>query len=212
MGVSVEDKIELFRNVIIKEIEEAVNENRLKADESFEQEKSRLLAEVQVKRDLMVKEAAKKAEKEKQQLIAKARSKAYHSLLDSKQQFIGELVERLKEKASSYTGEEAYKDYLGKSLDKAVRIFEDSRSVQLYFTKKDLENLSGFIEKRLSEGSLKGKFNLKEAGSGILGGFYAEDGEGKIQVDYTLGSLIKENQELVGNYISRRFDEVQGNG
>ncbi|HWQ29977.1 MAG TPA: V-type ATP synthase subunit E family protein [Negativicutes bacterium] len=212
MGVSVEDKIELFRNVIIKEIEEAVNEDRLKANESFEQEKSRLLAEVQAKRDLLVKEAVKKAEKEKQQLIAKARSNAYHRLLDSKQQFIGELTERLMEKAAGYTGEEAYKDYLSKSLDKAARVFEDSPSVQLYFTKKDMEELSVFIEKRLSEGSLKGKYSLKAADSNILGGFYAEDGNGKIQVDYTLVSLIKENQELVGNYISRRFGEVQGNG
>lgn len=212
MGVSVEDKIELFRNVIIKEIEEAVNEDRLKANESFEQEKSRLLAEVQAKRDLMVKEAVKKAEKEKQQLIAKARSSAYHRLLDSKQQFIGELTEQLMEKAAGYTGEEAYKDYLSKSLDKAAGVFEDSTSVQLYFTKKDLEALSGFIEKKLSEGGLKDKCSLKAEGSNILGGFYAEDGNGKIQVDYTLISLIKENQELVGNYISCRFDEVQGNG
>ncbi|MGE5676655.1 MAG: V-type ATP synthase subunit E, partial [Pseudomonadota bacterium] len=176
------------------------------------QEKSRLLAEVQAKRDLILKEAVKKAEKEKQQLIAKARSHASHRLLDSKQQFISELMERLKEKASAYTGEEAYKDYLSKSLDKAGRVFEDSGSVQLYFMKKDLEALSGFIEKRLSEGSLKDKFSLKEAGPSILGGFYAEDGNGEIQVDYTLSALIKENQELVGNYISRRFDEVQGNG
>ena len=50
MSVSVEDKIELFRNIIFKDIEESAYDRRHKAAEGFEQNKSRLLQEVEVKR------------------------------------------------------------------------------------------------------------------------------------------------------------------
>jgi vacuolar-type H+-ATPase subunit E/Vma4 len=116
------------------------------------------------------------------------------------------------QKASRFVAEEEYKGYLSKSLDKAGVIFEDSASVQLYFTKRDLEAFGEFIGTSISTGKLKGKCLLKEAEQNIIGGFYAEDGNEEMQVDYTLKSLIVENHELIGSYISRKFDEVQTDG
>lgn len=212
MGVSVEDKIELFRNIILKEIEQSVSEKKLKTLEGLEQEKSRFVTEAEAKRDHIIEEAVKKADKEKQQLIAKAKSQVYRRMLDKKQQFIIELTEALLQKARSFVAEEEYKGYLSKSLDKAGIIFEDSTSVQLYFTKVDLETFGEFISTSISGGKLKGKCLLKETEQSIIGGFYAEDGKEEMQVDYTLKSLIEENQEMIGNYIYRRFDEVQTDG
>ncbi len=212
MSVSIEDKIELFRNIIIKEIEEEVSEKELKAKEGFKQEKDRLLAAVTDKKGQLLEEAVKRAEKEKQQILAKANSQVYHKMLDMKQQFIKELLELLRQEAGSFTAQEGYKEYISRSLDKAGEAFEDSEAVKLYFTGRDLESLGEFINQRLSAGKLGGKCLLQEAGQNILGGFYAEDGEEEMQVDYTLKALIEDNHELIGRYISRRFDEVQGNG
>jgi vacuolar-type H+-ATPase subunit E/Vma4 len=212
LGVSVEDKIELFRNVVFREIEESVSAKKLKATEVFEQEKSRCIAEAESKRHHIIEEAVKKADKEKQQLIAKAKSQVYRKILDKKQQFIIELTEILMQKAGRFVAEEEYKGYLSKSLDKAGVIFEDSASVQLYFTKRDLEAFGEFIGTSISVGKLKGKCLLKEAEQNIIGGFYAEDGNEEMQVDYTLKSMIVENHELIGSYISRKFDEVQTDG
>ena len=208
MSVSIDDKIELFRNIIMREIEEAVSEKELKAKEDFRQEKDRLLTAVKAKKDQMLEEVVKKGEKEKQQIIAKANSQVYHKMLDMKQQSIKELVALLRQKAVSFTDEEGYKEYLSRSLEKAGEAFEDSETVKLYFTKRDLEAVGEFINQRISSGKLKGKCLLQEAGSNILGGFYAEDGEKEMQVDYTLRALIEDNHELIGRYISRRFDGV----
>ena len=208
MSVSIDDKIELFRNIIMREIEEAVSEKELKAKEDFRQEKDRLLTAVKAKKDQMLEEVVKKGEKEKQQIIAKANSQVYHKMLDMKQQSIKELVALLRQKAVSFTDEEGYKEYLSRSLEKAGEAFEDSETVKLYFTERDLEAVGEFINQRISSGKLKGKCLLQEAGSNILGGFYAEDGEKEMQVDYTLRALIEDNHELIGRYISRRFDGV----
>lgn len=212
MTVSVEDKIELFRNIIFKDIEESTSEKQHSATENFEQEKTRLLQEVEAKRNRIIEETEKRAEKEKQQLIAKVKSQMYHKLLDKRQQFVNEIIQLLVQEANNFVSEEGYKEYLSKSIVKAAVIFENFDSVMLYFTKRDLEALREFISQRITSGELKGRCQLKEAAEGIIGGFYAEDESKEIQVDYTLKSLIEENRELIGNSISRRLDEVQGNG
>jgi vacuolar-type H+-ATPase subunit E/Vma4 len=212
LTVSVEDKIELFRNIIFKNIEESGSVEKLRVKENFEQEKNKLLKEVEAEKKQIVEGARKKAEKEKQQLIAKAKSQAYHHMLEKRQQFIHEITGILIQKAKSFVSEEGYKEYLSKRLDKTAAIFYDSVSVQLYFTKRDLKVLGEFINQRISSGELKGRFILKETGDSILGGFYAEDDKQEMQVDYTLKSLIQENRELIGSSISHRLDEVQGNG
>jgi vacuolar-type H+-ATPase subunit E/Vma4 len=212
LTVSVEDKIELFRNMIFKDIEEFSSEKRNKAAESFEQEKSSFLKTVEVKRDSIIKEAEKKAYKEKQQLIAKAKSQLYHHQLEKRQQFINEITELLLEKARSFVSEDAYKEYLTRSFSRVAAAFEYSDSVELYFTKRDLETQKELIQRNVASLKLEGKCLLKESKYNIIGGFYAEDGKKEIQVDYTLKSLIEENRELIGSSIARRLDEVQGNG
>lgn len=212
MEVTVEDKIELFRNIIFKDIEEIATEKQHNAVEDFEENKGRLLREVETRKNQIMQEAEKKAEREKQQLIAKTKSRGNHKLLEKKQQFINEVTELLIQKAGSFVSEEGYKEYLMAILKKAVVAFENSGSVQLYFTKRDLETLGEYIDREISSGELKGRCQFTESDRNIIGGFYAEDEKREIQVDYTLRSLIEENCELIGNSISLRFDEVKGNG
>ena len=212
MSVSIEDKIELFSKMIFADIEEHASEKRQKAAEGFEREKSRLLEEVKAKRKVMVEEAEKRAEKDKKQLIAKAKAKAYHQLLETRQRFINEVIELLVHEARSFVSEDGYREYLSKCFVRVAADFEGSDSLQLFFTKRDLEVLGQFISQQIALGKLKGRCELKEAGQNIIGGFYAEDGKHVMQVDYTLKSLIEENRELIGSNISRRLDEVQSNG
>lgn len=211
MTVSFEGKIELFRNLIFKDIEESASEKKNIAAKSFEDEKGRLLHEMEAKRNHILEEAEKKAETEKQQLIAKTKSQGYHKLLDTRQQFINEITELLEQEAKNFVSEDGYKGYLSKNLKKAAAIFEGSDSVKLYLTKRDLETLGEFISRYIASGELNGICLLQEAVRNIIGGFYAEDGKQEIQADYTLKSLIEENRELIGNSISSRLDEVQGN-
>ncbi|HQE65735.1 MAG TPA: V-type ATP synthase subunit E family protein [Bacillota bacterium] len=208
MSVSVEDKIELFRNIIFKDIEESAYDRRHKAAEGFNKNKDRLLQEVEIRKNQIMQEAEKKAEKEKQQLIAKTKSQGQHRLLEKRQQFINEVTEMLIRKADSFVSEEGYKEYLTASLKKAAVVFENAASVQFAFTKRDLRTLKEFIEQEIASGVLKDRCQFKESEKNIIGGFYAEDEKREIQVDYTLRSLIEENRELIGSNISRRLDEV----
>ena len=208
MSVSVEDKIELFRNIIFKDIEETAYDIRHKAAEGFNQNKDRLLQEVEIRKNQIMQEAEKKAEKEKQQLIAKTKSQGQHRLLEKRQQSINEITEMLIRKADSFVSEEGYKEYLAASLKKAAVDFENAASVQFAFTKRDLRTLKGFIEQEIASGELKDRCQLRESEKNIIGSFYAEDEKREIQADYTLRSLIEENRELIGSSISRRLDEV----
>ncbi|HOR85081.1 MAG TPA: V-type ATP synthase subunit E family protein [Bacillota bacterium] len=208
MTVSVKDKIELFRSIIFRDIKESASEKKNQTARNFEREKSRLIREIGDEKSRIAEEAEKKAEKEKKQLVEKVRVKGYHQLLIKKQQFIDQIIGLIVREAGDYVSEEGYREYLSKSLRKTAEVFENANLIELYFTKRDLEELSGFIRQDIASGKLNGRCQMKEAEQNIIGGFYAEDSKHEIQIDYTLKSLIEEKRELIGNSISRRFDEV----
>ena len=205
MTVSVKDKIELFRSIIFRDIKESASEKKNQTARNFEREKSRLIREVGDEKSRIAEEAEKKAEK---QLVEKVRVKGYHQLLIKKQQFIDQIIGLIVREAEDYVSEEGYREYLSKSLRKTAEVFENANLIELYFTKRDLEELNGFIRQDIASGKLNGRCQMKEAEQNIIGGFYAEDSKHEIQIDYTLKSLIEEKRELIGNSISRRFDEV----
>ncbi len=212
LTVSIEDKIELFSNILFKDIEETFVEKKQKAAEDFEKEKNRLLTEIENKKKRIIEESAKKAEKERQQIFAKAKASIHHRLLEKKQELMEDIYELLINEAEKYVSTEGYKEYLSKNLDRAAAVFENSPSVMLYFSKRDIEMLGSFINQSIESGALKGRYHLKETDKNILGGFYAEDSKGEMQADYTFRTLIEESRELIGISVSRRFDEVHVNG
>jgi V/A-type H+-transporting ATPase subunit E len=212
LSVTIDDKIQLFSKMIYTNIEEQSAEKRLKAEESFQQEKQRLMEQVEAKRKAIIEEAEKRAERDRKQIIAKANSRAYHQLLETRQSFINEITELLVQEAKAFTSSEGYRRYLSKCFEKAAAAFSGTDLLRLHFTKTDIEALGQFIGQQAAAAGFGSKFELAEAGVSIIGGFYAEDVKHGMQADYTLRALIEENREYIGNYITRRLDEVQGNG
>jgi len=212
MTVSIEDKINLFKRVIFKEIEETAAQKKLKSMESFEREKRRLLVEVEAEKSCIMEEAVKKADKEKQRLVSRTESEIHRQMLEKKQQYIREITELLMEEAKSFTAGKDYEDYLSRCIEKARTAFEGSSSVSFYFTKRDLQVLTGHINQFLENSGFSGRCRIMMTERNILGGFYAEDDKGEVQVDYTLRTLIEENHELIGSYVLQRLEEVQNNG
>lgn len=198
--------------MIYTNIEENSTEKRQKAAESFEHKKQRLMEQIEAKKKAIIEEAEKKAERDKKQIIAKANSKAYHQLLEIRQSFINEINELLIHEAKAFISSEGYREYLAGCFEKAAAAFSGTDLLRLYFTKTDIEDLGQFIDQQAALRGFGGRYELAEAGPSIIGGFYAEDVKHGMQADYTLRSLIEENGECIGNYISRRLDEVQGNG
>ncbi len=212
MTVSVKDKIELFRSIIFRDIEESASKKKERAAKSFEQEKSRIAHEAEAEKISAEKKAEKKAEKGKQQLAAKAKMRSYRDILANRQRYIDQIMGLLVERAEKFVFEEGYKEYLLENLRKTSDIFENAESVELSFSRRDLEDLGEFIGQYVTSQKTGEKYRTKEAVNNVIGGFYAEDSKGGVLIDCTLRSLIEENREMIGSSISRRLNEVYGNG
>lgn len=209
MSVSIEDKIELFRKMIFSDIENSSSEKKQKLSESFETEKHKFLQEAEQKKQEIIREAVTKAEKEKKQILSKAQAVQYHRLLSQNQEFVNQMIDLLKKEAADFVRSEGYKIYISDNLAKATKLMEHWPSVHYYFTKTDIEGFSDIIDRLIADLRGKGTYAVKEAEPGIIGGFFVEDEEQIMQLDYTLKSLVEENRELIGSSISRRIDEVK---
>lgn len=208
MSVSIEDKIELFRKMIFSDIENNSSDMKQKLAENFEVEKRKLQKEAEQKKQEIIKEAVAKAEKEKKQILSKAHSEQYHRLLSQKQEFVDDMISLLKKEAAGFTRSEGYKTYIADNLAKAAKLTESYGAVSYFFTKEDAERLGNFIKSTIASLKSAGRFEIKEAEPGIIGGFFVEDEAQVMQLDYTLRSLVEENRELIGSSISRKLDEV----
>ncbi len=210
MAVSIEDKIELFRKMIFSDIENHSAEEKEKLLERIELEKDRLRAEAEAKGNRLLTEAEKKAEKESRQLLSKVHARQTHRLLEKKQALLEAMVALIRQEAEAFAGSGRYADYLCEKIAKACRELQHAETVRFYLTDADRSTYGDMIRSTIEGVRQAVGYELLEAPSGIIGGFYGEDGERSVQVDYTLRTLIEDSREAVGTALSSRLEEVTG--
>lgn len=208
MAVSIEDKIELFRKMIFSDIENHSAEEKEKLLERFEAEKDRLRSEAEAKGNLLLSEADKRAEKESQQLFSKVHARQSHRLLEKKQELLEKTVELIRQEAAEFVKSEKYGSYLADTIKKACRELEQAENVRFYMTDSDMKTYGEQIRSAIGSVRSGGGYLLHDAPASIIGGFFGEDGDKSLQVDYTLRTMIEDSREVIGTALSRRLDEV----
>lgn len=209
MSVTVEDKIELFRKMLINDIEINSSIKKKTMVEEYEKQKEQLKNQLEGEKKKIIEDSILKATKEKQQIIAKQYSEQQHAMLEKQQEYVIRTIELIREKACNFV---CSSDYLEKYLRKTIKLvsksFEDAEEIIFYFDKRDLETHGKFINNCLATTLKKRNYEMRTATGEIIGGFIVEDKQGAIQADYTLASLISENKDLIGISIAQMFNEV----
>ena len=173
-----------------------LNKSYLESINNIDLSKSRIEGEY----ENIISNAEKKAENLKRQVIGSSRLSARNKELVLLEQAVNDVYVKAKEKLSSYSEEQNYRNMLIKTLDESIPnlgtydIIIECLKRDVEFFKNQIESLSQKFNKKI-----KVQSNLKNS----LGGFKIKSSDGTVTLDNTLDSRIERLKPLIRKNIAQ---------
>lgn len=191
--ITIEEKLNLFTRIIYDKVEKQNADTISK----FNQECGSLIKqktdEFAKQADLMEKQIEKEAEKEKLQILSKARIEGKKMIVDKKDEIVKDAVNSVLVSARDFTETDQYGEMLMQDIKSALMEIGDSTSMNLYITEKDSARYNDKI---------KGIFNgidLKiTCDDSLIGGFILIDMEKNIKIDMSFTDRVNSARNLIG--------------
>jgi len=206
MPNSIEDKISLFTKVIIERIEIDCQRKQKKMMEYYENRKTSIINEYEERKRNALEKAKKDAETKKQQLILKNRSDMHLSILKKKQEFSKRLTDEVKSRIKSFMITEEYTDFLEKAIKQVLTRFSKSQYVSFNFSKNDIKNRQEIILKTIKSVRDENTFQINGVDD-LIGGVFVKSGDGRMEIDFTINTILEESDKLIGEVLSSRLSK-----
>lgn len=147
-----------------------------------------------VENDAYFETVLKKAERDKKKILSKAYTAAQNILLVKKAKLIDELDLYLQDEIKKFISNGRYKKYFTQKFQEAMAQFPSSENMVIYLRAEDqrLINTANF---------------QTETSENLLGGFYIIKDQ-KVKYDYTIDSVLAENQDFIGLLIHQLIEEA----
>lgn len=208
MPNSLEDKISLFTKVIIERIELNYKQKESKLIEHHESRKEKTRKEHEEQKKQSVEKAKKEAERKKEQLILKTKSDMHLAVLKKRREFTERLTKEVKKKIEAFIGTEEYVEFLKKSIKQVLSKFSQDQYITLNFSKDDLQNRKEIIINTIKSFRGKDSFEIDIADD-LIGGVFAKSGDGWMEIDSTINTLLEESDKLIGEVLSSQLNKEQ---
>lgn len=200
MSNTIEDKISLFTKVIIERIELDCQEKEQKLVDYYENRKLKTIQEYEKRKNSALEEARKDAEMKKQQLIQKTKADMRLQILKKRKEFTDRVAQEVKEKIKDFINSQQYNDFLVQVLRKTLAVFSEKTFVSINLSKNDFENKKTIILDTIADFRQENTYQLNSL-HGLLGGVYVKSGDNRMEIDYTINSIVEESNKLMGEII-----------
>lgn len=191
--VTIEEKIKLFSKVVFDKVQK---ENQQEIDK-FNKEYGSLLekkkAEAKANADKMYEDGAKKVDKQKSQIISKARVDEKKLVLEQKNKIFDEAIDEITEYSKKYLANENYKSDFLNSLKEAFSDLNVNDDTCLYVTSDDADKMKNEVLNLFPDRKIDFKVN-----DDIIGGFILEDKTINTRMDMSFVNRIDDAKELIG--------------
>lgn len=201
MSSTIEDKISLFTKVVIERIELDFQQKQKKLVEYYESRKTTLIKDNQERKRTAVVIATKDAETKKQQMILKTRSAMHLAVLKKRQEFVERIMDEVKKRTRAFIGTVEYVDFLMEAIKQVLFKFSDDQLVSFSFSRNDIKNKWEVILNTIK--SFRDEVTYKiEAVDSLIGGVFVKSGDGRLEIDFTINTILEESNKLVGEILS----------
>jgi V/A-type H+/Na+-transporting ATPase subunit E len=201
MSSTIEDKISLFTKVVIERIELDFQQKQKKLVEYYESRKTTLIKEKEERKRTAVARAAKDAETKKQQMILKTRSAMHLAVLKKRQEFVERIMDEVKKRTRTFIGTVEYVDFLMEAIKQVLFKFSDGQFVSFSFSRNDIENKREVILNTIKSFRDEATYKI-EAVDSLIGGVFVKSGDGRLEIDFTINTILEESNKLVGEILS----------
>ncbi|RQV98751.1 MAG: H(+)-transporting ATPase [Calditrichaeota bacterium] len=206
MPNTIEDKISLFTKVIIERIELDCEKKQKKLVEYHENRKNAMINDVEERKRTALERAIKDAQTKKQQLILKTRSAMHLAVLQKRQEFSERVTKEVKRKVSAFVNTEEYGKFLAKAIKQVLARFSENQFIHCNFSRNDFKNRQELIAKTIQSCRKEGTYQM-DAADHLIGGVFIKSGDGRLEVDFTINTMLEESDKLIGEVLSSRLNK-----
>lgn len=201
MSSTIEDKISLFTKVVIERIELDFQQKQKKLVEYYESRKTTLIKDNEERKRTAVVIATKDAETKKQQMILKARSAMHLAVLKKRQEFVERIMGEVKKRTRVFIGTVEYVDFLMEAIKQVLFKFSGGQLVSFSFSRNDIENNREVILNTIKSFRDEATYKI-DAVDSLIGGVFVKSGDGRLEIDFTINTILEESNKLVGEILS----------
>ena len=207
MPNTVEDKISLFTKVIIEKIELDFQQKNTKLVKYYERRKSAIIKDNEERKKVVITRITKDVKTKKQQMILKAKSKMHLKVLKKKQEFIERIVEEIKKKTKTFIDTAEYIEFLKEAIKQVLSRFSKDQFVNFNFSRDDLRTNQKIILTTIKSFRDEDTYKI-EADNSLIGGVFVKSENGRLEIDFTINSIMEDSKKLIGKYLSSWLNEV----
>jgi V/A-type H+-transporting ATPase subunit E len=92
-------------------------------------------------------------------------------------------------------------EFLKKSIKQVLLKFSDDQFVTFSFSKKDIENRQEEILNTIKSFRNDTTYKIEVVNS-LVGGVFVKSGDGRMEIDFTINTILEESNKLVGEVLS----------
>ena len=201
MSGTIEDKISLFTKVVIERIELDFQRKQKKLVEYYENRKTEMIKENEERKGNVVTRAKKDAESKKQQIILKTRSTMHLAVLKKKQEFAERIMDEVKKKTRAFIGTAEYVEFLKEAIKQVLSKFSNDQFVSFSFSRDDIKNKREVILQTIKSFRDEATYKI-EVVDNLIGGVFVESGDGRMEIDLTINTILEESNKQAGEILS----------
>jgi len=204
--ISVEEKLRVFTQYLLSK------ERKWGKDIIYEakEKKKALLADskerIQKEKRSIEERSYQTIFRDKNKIIAEGKNKAKTLELEEKNRILGDFNQLIREKAREYLTETVYTNYLRDCIVQIPQVFGSKKELVVYVNERDFDQIKAIIEEELDEYTIEYHQDCQDC----IGGFIAEDAEGRLHCDFTVENLIKSNYKLIGMTLNGFMEKQVG--
>lgn len=206
MSDAIEDKISLFTKVILERIELDFQKKQNMLTENHKNREKNIIADYEEKKRQEIEKSIKDARIKKQHQILKERTRVRLVQLKKKNELMDRVFKEVKNKVKTFLPSNEYSDFLKGAIKKILMKFSPEQFLYFKFSTHDMENRTEMILNTID--SVRGRDTYQiDAEKQLIGGLFVKSGDGLLEIDYTINTILDESHKIIGEVFSAYLDK-----
>ena len=206
MSDAIEDKISLFTKVILERIELDFQKKQNMLTENHKNREKNIIADYEEKKRQEIEKSIKDARIKKQHQILKERTRVRLVQLKKKNELMDRVFKEVKNKVKTFLPSDEYNDFLKGAIEKILMRFSPEQFLYFKFSTHDMENRTEMILNTID--SVRGRDTYQiDAEKQLIGGLFVKSGDGLLEIDYTINTILDESHKIIGEVFSAYLDK-----
>lgn len=201
--ISVEQKLSVFTQYLLKkqretgkEIIDAAKEKKAAAIEAAEERLKNEKRNIEERNYHVI-------FRDKNKIIAQGKNVSKNNLLEQRSIILEDFKQTILNEARDYIGTPIYNAYLEKCLKKVPGIFGNRKELILFCIPEDRKIVQVLATQCLPDYNL----SFEDTPKSVIGGIIVRDVDNRINCDFSMANLVRDNNKYVGMKLSEIMDK-----